>query len=184
MSYPIPDDARFFRDGVVELLACDYQSRMGHISLTMPCCLFQTVTPHLLNHGTVSGFRLLEPTSVWLPIISEGALNVDATRAKPISAGLNVALREEVSKILKLFENLKAVLLEPSDIIPILPLGIYIKCEWSVSVDSLAQVLVGINSINVAGIYEFQVALASIVQIILEEFETVRPKKSLTTPGM
>lgn len=183
MSYPIPDDARFFRDGVVELLACDYNSRMALLSLTMPCCLFQSVTPHLLNGGSVSRFRLLEPLSVWMPTLTEQCCKTDQDKAKSFAAGVNVALKEEALKTIRLFENLKPYLKEPSDIIPILPLGIYIQFDWSISIDKIAEIIVGINSIYVTGIVEFQVALTCTMNMILEEFSLVLANsKRLTTP--
>jgi hypothetical protein len=178
----VNEDTFFLGDGRVSLIACDYQSRMASISVIIPCCLFQAVTPHVLSNGSISGFRIHEPVKVWLPQLTDSRFNVTPGLVGSISAGMNVAIREEIERCLKTFDHVRRYLVDPSDIIPMLPLGVYIQFDWNVQVDTILKVMENINNIKVVGIIEFQAALASILTLILQDFEVIDRKRLATRP--
>lgn len=169
----------FFEYGKASLIASDYSTRTAAIDICMPYCLFQTVTPQLLGAGYIDNFRIRDPLAVWIPKLSKDRFGYLAQSLPNIDEKINVALREEASKTAKLFIHLQGHLIDPSDAIPLLPLGVYTVSTFRVKIDNILSLLNGINSIKVAGVPEFQWALATVLKQVLLDFERVSPKLSL-----
>ena len=173
------EEHEFFEYGKIKLLSSDFQSRTASIEITMPCVLFQTVTPHLLGCGILDNFRIRDPIAIWLPKLSQERFTPTAQAFSNISDRINVALREEVVKTAKLFIHLQDYLADPSDAIPMLPLGVYVKFIYRCRVDDILKLLEGIDGIKVVGVPEFQWALAGVLNQVLMDFDKVTTKKQL-----
>jgi len=166
------ENSTFFEHGFVKLVANDYLTRMVSIDVCMPCTLFQAITPQLLGTGYVDHFRIRSPIAVWIPKLTDERYK-PSVRHQGISDRLHVALREEILKTCKLFEHISDYLEDPSDIIPILPLGVYVEFSFRCHIDQIIGMLEGINNIRVAGIPEFQWSLASVLKESLEDFSKI-----------
>ena len=162
----------FFESGFVELEYCDFETRQACVCICMPSTLFTAVSPHILNAGYVDYFRVHDPLSIWLPALQDDDFNRIAN-SPGIASKINVALREEVLKITRLFSHLSSYLNDPARIIPILPLGVYVEFKYRCEVDKILPLLEGIDKINLIGVHEFQWAFATILKIILEDFDRV-----------
>jgi hypothetical protein len=173
------DESTFFEYGKVSLLLSDYESRTVSVEISMPCSLFQTVVPQLLAHGQIDYLKIREPIAVWIPQLADDRFSENARVIKGIGDRINVALKEEASRTIKLFIHLQDHLKDPSDIIPILPLGIYVTFNYKCFVDRIMNILVGIESIPVFGIPEFQWSLASVLNQVLQDFMKVYPGSHL-----
>lgn len=167
----------FFEYGEVNLLLTDFESRYVFVEVCMPNCLFQTVTPHLLPNGLIDNLKVRDPIAIWLPQLSDDRFYEHVRCVDNLSQKMNVAIREEVLRISKLFIHLQSYLINPSDVIPMLPLGVYVTFKYRCPVDNIIKIIEGINSINVFGVNEFQIALAHSLNEALDEFSKVEPNR-------
>lgn len=180
MEKPNPaDDSKFFESGSVVLELCDVKSRQAGIRVCMPCCLFQTVSPHILGGGTVDELRIMDPISIWVPKLDKSRFIGPAASVDGVESQLNVALRAEAERMGKIFVHMSSHLADPSDLIPVLPLGTYITFLFRCRIDNVMKVLEGIDSIPVVGVREFQWSLASVLYKALSEFERADSSKRL-----
>jgi hypothetical protein len=98
---------------------------------------------------------------------------------------VNVSVRSWLQQLLNIFEKLSGFIKDPSDLIPMLPLGVYVEFRWRCQIASILKVMDGIQEqAHIAGVAEFQWALACVLQCVLEDYtkwEDQRPK-ALTIP--
>jgi hypothetical protein len=165
------DDTRFFEHGQVNFAARDFPSRTAALDITMPCCLFQAVVPQLLAAGLIDHPRIHQPLSVWIPQVTTERMNLFG-HTKAGADQVNVGIRALIQQVTTVFEKLAVYLMDPSDAIPMLPLGTYMDFRWRVRVDDVPKVLEGMQKqIHIAGVAEFQWALACVLQCVLEDYE-------------
>jgi hypothetical protein len=164
------DDCRFFERGSAVLEMCDPASRQAAVRVCVPCCLFQAVTPHLLGAGTVDELRIAEPFAFWVPALTAARFAGAAAGVPGIAERANAAIREEVGRIGKVFAHLHGHLVDPSDLIPMLPLGTYVTFLFRCRVDAVPALLEGVESVPVVGVPEFQWALATVLAQALADF--------------
>lgn len=165
---PPSEESRFFEHGRVFLAARDFVSRTAALDITLPCCLFQAVIPQLLGAGFVDHPQIHQPISVWMPRLSGQRINVFGG---PSAADqVNSSIRGWLTQLLKIFEKLSPYLNDASDLIPMLPLGVYVDIRWRCSIDNILRVMEGIQHIGVAGIPEFQWALSTVLYCALDDF--------------
>jgi len=171
------DDCSFFDYGRVTLEMCDSRSRQAMVRLCIPCCLFQTISPHLLGGGTVDELKIRDPLAVWIPKLTRERFAGPAASVDGIEHRANAAIREEVERSTKVFVHLQGHLADPSDLIPMLPLGTYVTMMFRCRVDDVIKVLEGVDSIPVVGVHEFQLALAAVLHTALSDFERSKPAR-------
>lgn len=167
------DDSKFFQHGRVQIENHDVLTRQSSIRVQIPCCLFQTISPHLLGSGTIDELRISNPIVVWFPQIS---IQRFTSKISNIDIMARQAMEKDVENICKTYKSISEHLVDPSDLIPMLPLGTYINFLFRCRVDSILSFIEGIQSIQVVGINEIQMAFASVLHQVLEDFEKV-PKK-------
>ncbi len=161
MSDPI--DSKFFEHGRVTIGLVDDVSQLASLEIVMPYCLLQTITPQLLSAGVIDELRLNDPIAVWFPSLSNNRLSPLVSRVPDLDRQLNEALTQEITRVIKIFSTVNQYLIDPTDISPMLPLGVYVKYTYRCRFDKMLSLLEGINSIKVVGVGEFQVALASVL---------------------
>jgi hypothetical protein len=179
------DDTRFFEHGQVNFAARDFPSRTAALDITMPCCLFQTVVPQLLAAGLIDHPRIHQPLAVWMPQITKDRMNIFGASQSGADQ-VNVTLRGWLHQLLGIFERLSVYIRDPSDIIPMLPLGTYMDFRWRVRVDDILKVMEGMQGmIQIAGVAEFQWALSCVLQCVIEDYEhwDARRPKVLPNPA-
>jgi len=180
------EQSRFFEHGEVVLTESDFKTRQASVSICMPCCLFQAVTPSLLGGGLVDGLKVLEPLAVWLPRLSAERISPHVRAKVPdAEVRINSVMKAHVDDLLKLFAGAAAVAVDPSDLVPYLPLGTYVRFRFRCRLDDIPKVLEGVNGTPVAGVPEFQWALAMVLKCAVQDFErweTAQAKK-LRPPG-
>lgn len=174
------DSARFFEHGVVTVEETDPRSRQAALSMTMPNCLFQAVTPSLLGGGLIDNFRLAEPLSVWLPQVTEGRLSFVGTQVDNAVARMNTIVRNQAEVVLQTFAQASNLLLSPADLIPMLPMGVYVSLRFRCRVDDIPKVLEGVQGTPVVGVAEFQWALATALAAVLTESAAWAPRPALS----
>lgn len=164
------DETRFFEHGKVSFVARDFPSRTAALDITMPCCLFQTVVPQLLGAGFVDHPRIHGPIAVWMPQLTQERFNILIGGDPGASTQVNVQVRAFLEQLLGIFDKLGAYLKDPADLVPMLPLGVYVDFRWRCKIDDILKVMEGIDRIRVAGVPEFQWALACVLQCVLEDY--------------
>jgi hypothetical protein len=165
------DETRFFEHGQVNFAARDFPSRTAALDVTMPCCLFQTVVPQLLAAGFIDHPSIHQPVSVWMPQVGVERMNI-LGRSKAGADQVNGAVQSWLGQLLSIYEKLSVYLQDPSDIVPMLPLGVYVDFRWRVRVDDILKALEGMQKlVHIAGVAEFQWALACVLQCVLEDYD-------------
>jgi hypothetical protein len=177
------DETRFFEYGQVALSVRDFPTRTAALDITMPCCLFQTVVPQLLAAGFIDHPRIHQPLAVWMPQVTIERMNVFG-RSQAGADQVNVGVRALIKQVETVFEKLSVFMMDPSDIIPLLPLGIYVDFRWRARVDDMPKVLEGVQKqIHIAGVAEFQWALTCVLHCVLQDYERWDEKRKRLLQG-
>lgn len=168
------DSAAFFEYGSVDLGDVDRRARRATASVRMPFILMQAVTPALLGGGSVGRLTLAEPFAVWVPSLTAGRMNALGAQAQAAHELVNRAVRERAEESLRLYGGLSHFLVDPADIMPLLPMGTYVTFTYSFRVDDTVRVLEALQQhAGVTGVPEFQAALACVLAEALSLFGDV-----------
>jgi hypothetical protein len=179
----VQDETQFFEHGQVKFAARDFPSGTAALDVTMPCCLFQAVVPQLLAAGLIDHPRIHQPVSVWMPQVAVQRMNVFGSSQSGADQ-VNVAVKSWLQQLLAIYEKLSTYLLDPSDIIPMLPLGVYVDFRWRVRVVDILKVMENIQGmVHIAGVAEFQWALACVLQCVLEDYANWEQRKPKLLPS-
>ena len=171
MNSELQDEASFFAHGKVKFASRDFPSRTAMLSITMPCCLFHAVSPQLLGAGLIDHPKIHDPLSVWMPQLTQDNFSAPAQKIHDASKRVNSAIETRLEESLKIFGGLSGFLKNPSDIIPMLPLGVYVTFQWRCRIDDIMKVLEGIQKlITISGVAEFQWALAGVLHCVLYDY--------------
>jgi hypothetical protein len=177
----LSETASFFDGGFVTCEALDEVSRKASISFRLPCVLFQTVSPILLGMGPLDLFQISEPMQVWIPRLSQERLVPTAEEILPNASNqLNLAVSASTKSTVDLFNKLSVIVRDPSDLIPMLPLGIYISVRCRCDVDGIILALEKLQKLPIDGVFEIQWALSSVYGWILAEMGSVKNLSLLT----
>lgn len=154
--------ARFFSHGEVSVLEGDRDSGQVVLSVVLPACVMQAVTPQLLGAGFIDSYELRSPLAAWIPTIEDsGFSSIDPTVCSAVNAGIRAAARAS----LEAFSASKEFLRFPADALPVLPLGTYVRFRMRCSVDALA---VAVESMQgSAGVAELKHAFARAISVLL-----------------
>ena len=162
------EETKFFEYGEVKIDLIDHVHRQSLLEMCMPNCLFQAVTPALLGAGYVDSFRTRDPLAVWLPKYGTERFNSAAATVDSPEARVNQIARDRIEETMKTFQGLGSLFKNPADLIPMLPMGVYVQFQYRCRIDNIPNVLYTIDSIlNVAGVAEFQWALACVLKQVL-----------------
>jgi len=173
------DDAKFFEYGHVLLLGNDFKTRQASLEVCMPNSLMQAVTPSLLGAGWVDQFRVRDPVAVWLPQLTPSRMNAAASGHDLPHTRANMALKQWAEEVLQVFQKVAQFLVDPSDIVPFLPMGTYVQFRFRCRVDDIPKVLEGVDATPVVGVPEFQWALASVLAAVCLDYQA-REARALT----
>lgn len=174
------ESAKFFEFGEVTFEERDFPSRQAAIRICMPCCLFEAVTPSLLGAGVIDQYKVREPMAVWMPKFSAERMHPNAEQILDSSLErLNMTLRASAEGIIETFQSLSFLVTDPSDLIPLLPLGVYVTFRLRCRIDDIPKVLFGVQNTPVNGVAEFQWALASVLACVLEDVQKWEASKQL-----
>lgn len=163
------DEAQFFEFGEVAVVHRNDRERQVALAICMPCCLFQIVMPTMLHAGFVDNFAIRQPLAAWLPHIRNDRFHVLAQKEAAIEKRMNEALKLHLEKSLNSFISLSQFFTDPTDIVPILPLSIYVTFQYRCQIDKIPDILFFLQETNIVGVPEFQWAMASVLGSILEE---------------
>lgn len=128
----------------------------------------QTLTPVLLGAGVLDRYELRNPVAAWIPIIGVERY-VQGTREKAPQLPKIAAqeMRKKTQEVLEFFREMAQTLQDPTDMIPLLPMGTYVKFRYRCTVDKLTHALILMEQFNVVGVPEFRFAVARILAGIL-----------------
>lgn len=161
--------SKFFECGEITCVAFEETTRQAAIRICIPACLMQTITPALLGAGHLDQYELRNPVVTWMPDLNTDHYKPEILAQFPnLAKEINTTVKEKLNDVLKLFQELSQTTISPSDFIPILPMGAYVKIRLRCNIDNMAQVLLNLESIPVAGIAEFRFALAEVLADILD----------------
>jgi hypothetical protein len=164
------DSSRFFEFGEITIQAHDPRQKEAALDVCMPACLMQAVTPQLLGAGFIDKYSVRSPLATWLPKITAERFLPDLVEAAPhIPIRVQEQMFQRAKSLLEMFVQLSKALIDPTDAVPLLPLGIYVTFQYRCRTDDLAKVLLGLETMPISGIAEFRFALASVLARLLQE---------------
>lgn len=162
------EESRFFEHGVVRLGMVDDRSRQVSISIIAPFCVVQAATPVLLGHGFMDEFRVHDPLAVWMPPIKPDAFK-DLVRVPhpDVAVQARVIVNQHVSRLLTTFHEISQAMDDPSELVPMLPIGTYVHVRYRSALDEYVKVLEKLQAEAVAGVLEVRYAMAEVLAYVL-----------------
>jgi len=151
------NSASFFEYGTVNLVCHDNKSRQIALDLCMPCYLLQYLMPILLDGGLIDNYKLKNPIASWMPALSSDVLKENANQS--YVNDLNKAITHHVYGILHLFAEVASVMKNPNDLVPMLPLGIYVTFRYRIGMDKFIDMMEKLKEYELYGAPEFRGAL-------------------------
>jgi hypothetical protein len=173
------ENSRFFGHGYVILEAKDFKTRQASLEICLPHTLLQAITPSLLGSGWVDRLKVKEPISVWIPQLTAERMNNAAAGIDVPHIRSNMALKQWTDEVVQVFQKISQYLIDPSDIIPFLPMGTYVQLRFRCRIDDIPKVLEGVQNTPVIGIPDFQWALASVLAMVCMEFQIAEERTRL-----
>lgn len=164
---------QFFEYGGVQIISSDSTSRQVAFQITMPASIVQTISPPLLGAGIMDQYLLANPVAVWIPPISPEQIVPNPNISDSLSERMNSLIHSMMKETLELFRVFSSQVENPSDLIPMLPLGVYVTFRFRCCIDDLITVMSELERTMVAGVAEFRFALASAMAEALSEFGSV-----------
>ena len=158
------------------MAGCDPEGRQAMFLVTLPYCVMQAVTPVLLGAGWLDQFRVMNPVVAWAPSLTEERLKEEFRDLRGTqSERINQRVRECAQRTLEEFRVMSEVLGDPSDITPMLPLGVYVQFRYRFSVDDLAKALLAMEAVPVDGVPDLRYAMAAGLAEVLSSMGAVGP---------
>ena len=163
-------DQMFFEHGRVEVKIVDAKSRQAALEICVPWCVLHAATPAMLGAGTIDEYRIHDPVAAWMPAIGSSRISGEIMRKTPgFDCKLNKAIQGTLESLLRLFHSMGEALVNLSDAVPMLPLGVYVVLRYRCCVDDLAKVLLELEPVATPGVPEFRYALAAALAASLKE---------------
>jgi hypothetical protein len=131
----------------------------------------QAVIDVLLHNGKIDSPSIRNPISVWMPVVDSVRCIPEVSQIPNLIKIMNEKISNKVKEIIDMFQDINPAMMDPSDLIPMLPMGTYVKFRYRCEVDKLASALIIMESIKVSGIMEFRYALASVLHDILTSWD-------------
>jgi hypothetical protein len=167
-----PESVRFFEHGEVLVASADPQTRQAALRICVPCCLMHAVAPLLLGAGLVDNYSVLNPVSVWCPVIPPERFKPELLEKYPsMVQGAEKAVRQKLQELLELFGQMGKMLTYPEDAVPMLPIGTYVEFQYRCRIDDLPDAIIGMESVPVAGVPELRYAMAAALAHVLQKID-------------
>lgn len=162
------EESRFFEHGVVRLEMLDDRSRQLSVSIVAPFCVIQAATPILLGHGLMDEFHVHNPLAVWMPPIRPDAFKDFVRTPHPdVAVQARTVVNQHVSRLLTTFHEVSQAMDDPSELVPMLPIGTYVHIRYRSAIDSYAEALRKFELEATAGIPEVRYAMAEVLAFAL-----------------
>lgn len=163
-------ESKFLQYGLVRCDLFDAPSRQAILHLCIPCYLLQVATPVLLGAGLLDNPKIRQPLAIWVPKFRDERLTPPARLDSGIGSRTTSLVHEWVERYAQFFVQISAMFMDPTDLVPILPLGTYVEAQYRCSIDSIPELLEKLQAIEIVGIPEFQFALAEVLHRVLTRF--------------
>lgn len=165
-----PGRCSFFEHGLVETLEDDERSGQLHLAVTLPACVMQAATPCLLGAGILDSYEVRSPLAVWIPTIGDAGFRDELSQGE-LPARVNAEVRRRVRELVELFVSTSSTLKFSGDLVPMLPMGVYVRFRMRCSADKLAPAVEAMG--GAAGMAELKYALGSVLADALRKWGRV-----------
>lgn len=146
----------FLKHGEVSVLEEDRDSGQLVLSVALPACVMQAITPHLLGAGSLDSYELRWPLAAWVPTVADAGFR---SRDPSVCSEVNARVARAAAEALRAFADAAPHLLFPGDVLPALPMGTYVRFRLRCSVDLLVPQVQRMG--GEAGVAELKFALAA-----------------------
>jgi hypothetical protein len=124
----------FFEFGSIEIQDYDSFNNKVCISFYAPILFLQNFSPIYLAYGKIDGLRVDPPIHIWCPKFDDSIFPENIKSEYPdISTITNSHVRTGMENLVKIYEDVFRVCVDPSLLSFILPLGTYVK--WNFFLD-------------------------------------------------
>ncbi len=168
------DVVTFFEHGKISLEEHDFKTREAALRVCLPCYIFLSISPALLGAGLIDDFSIHHPIAVWLPQLTSDRFHPSVANEVPLIAErTNAAIKATTEKALQNFQDLLQILPFPEDLIPSLPLGVYVQFSYRCSLDKMGAMLLNMGATPGHGVGEVRFAFAEILASALASQQTL-----------
>jgi hypothetical protein len=126
------DHAKFFDIGEVKVLSVDSKNRQTGLYFVAPICFVQPAFPALLSSGSIDSFSMIKPFISFVPKIKSENIK---SKSDQIVKRINTRVQDSIAKAMSVYSESEQFLSDPSLMLPILPLGIYVSFTYRCGVD-------------------------------------------------
>jgi hypothetical protein len=126
------DHAKFFDIGEVKVLSVDSGNRQAGLYFVAPICFVQPALPALLSSGSIDSFAMVKPFISFTPKIKSENTK---SRSDQIVKRINTKVQDSIAKAMSIYSESEQFLSDPSMMLPVLPLGIYVSFTYRCGVD-------------------------------------------------
>ncbi len=164
------EESRFFECGFVRYELSDSNSRQGSFAVCAPFCVVQAVTPLLLGSGFIDDFRLHNPVVAWFPPLQGQAFRPEVRAQYPeVSDLVHSHIRKSILRVLNEFSDYSQAMVDPTELIPMLPIGTYVEFRYRFEIDKIAAMIEAMEGVHVSGVAELRFALAEVLAFTLTQ---------------
>jgi hypothetical protein len=163
------NSSKFLEYGAINLIGYDEQN--VEFEIKIPFCLFQIVQPTLIQYGILDKFSISQPIASWFPKLSLNQINpLLNNHIENMHEVISKMVENKVLETLHLFSELSAALIDPMNMLPMLPIGVYINVKYRCEIKNIFNILEETEkSANQIGIPDFRFALASVFADLLQK---------------
>jgi hypothetical protein len=170
----------FLKHGEVSVLEEDRDSGQLIMSVVLPACVMQAVTPSLLGAGSIDSYELRWPLAAWVPTVADVGFRSQDTS---VCSEINARVARAAVESLRAFADSVPHLLFPGDVLSVLPMGTYVRFRLRCYVDDLVPRVQAMG--GEAGVAELKFALASEVAALLSRWgRTSEDGRPPAAPGL
>lgn len=164
------DATRFLGHGRIDLIGYDIHNRSAIYDICIPYVLLIHVVPTFLGCGKVLEIKVADPLSIWQPEFDDSGVKDEVLQANPgIGRRAWESMTQHMNTFMAYYLDICHILKDPNSMVHILPLGIYVNLKAVCEIDKIPACLEELQkSIHVAGVAEFQFALAAALAATLK----------------
>lgn len=160
---------KLLEHGEIHITSYDKESRQAALRIYVPCCLIQFTLPILNKFGVIDDYCVKTPILAWMPTLTSDRFKPELIAQYPsVPNEANTQIQKKMQESLNLFVEASKVIISITDIIPMLPLGVYVQLQYRCRIDDIAQVLTGLENAEMIGVPDFRFALAGALTRLLD----------------
>lgn len=153
-----------FKHGYINSKINDSDDSISVLSFRLPFYISYNIIPSLIGYGIIDDCKISDPFSVWVPEITGTDINQVYANVPEIDRSINNYLRNNISNSIKVFSDLRDILINPSLAVFILPMGTYIDFDYRIKNANVLRLIKSTENLPVIGIDDIRSRISEILK--------------------